>query len=276
MNGPLSGQVAIVTGGGRGIGRAVALALAGAGMGVAVISRTAAQVRETVESLEALRAPALGFAVDVTDAAALARLLPQVEQRLGPIDLVVNGAGATESTDAPLWESDVEATWSVIETNLRGPLLYAAAVLPDMVRRGRGRIVNLTSLMAATPTPDYLGYAVSKGALGRLTDCLAAALSGTGVAVFDLSPGLVRTEMTQGMARWAEVPDKEWVPVERTAQFVVALASGRLDALSGRFLHATDDVATLLARADRIVAEDARVLRLVPYGEDDPLFAPTD
>lgn len=275
MGGELSGQVAIVTGGGRGIGQAVALALAHAGMGVAVISRTGSQVRETVAQVEARRAPALGFAVDVTDAAALTRLLPQVEQRLGPIDLLVNGAGRTEATESALWESDVAETWSVIETNLRGPLLYAAAVLPDMVRRRRGRIVNLTSLMGVTPTSGYVGYAVSKGALCRLTDCLRAGLEGTGVSVFDVSPGLVRTAMTRGMTRWADLPEGEWIPAERTAALVLALASGRLDMLSGRFLHATDDVATLLARADRILASDGRVVRLAPYGGDDPLFAPT-
>ncbi len=276
MGGELSGQVAIVTGGGRGIGRAVALALAQAGMGIAVISRTGTQVRETVAQVEARHAPALGFAVDVTDSSALARLLPQVEQRLGPIDLLVNGAGRTEATDTALWESDVEETWSVIETNLRGPLMYAAAVLPDMVRRRRGRIVNLTSLLGVTPTSGYVGYAVSKGALCRLTDSLRAGLDGTGVSVFDVSPGLVRTEMTRGMTRWADVPDREWVPAERTAALVLALASGRLDLLSGRFLHATDDVATLADRAEGILASDGRVLRLVPYGEDDPLFTPTD
>lgn len=274
MGDSLSGQVAIVTGGGRGIGRAIARALADAGMGVAVIARTAPQVRETVEQVEARRVPAMGFAVDVTDAAALRRLLPQVEQRLGPIDLLVNCAGRTESVQAPLWEGDVEETWSVIETNLRGPLIYSAAVLPDMIRRRRGRIVNITSLVGARPTATETGYALSKGALFRLTDCLTAALDGTGVSVFDVSPGLVRTAMTDGSSRWADVAEEEWVPAERTGALVVALARGRLDPLAGRFLHATDDLSRLLARAEQIAATDARVLRLVPYGDDDPLFAP--
>jgi 3-oxoacyl-[acyl-carrier protein] reductase len=274
VSGRLNGQVAIVTGGGRGIGRAVAVALAEAGMSVAVVARTAAQVRETVQRIDSDRARALGFAVDVTDAGALARLLPQVEQRLGPIDLLVNGAGRSESTEAPLWDSDVEECWSVIETNLRGPLIYAAAVLPDMVRRRRGRIVNVGSLLGATPSATSVGYALSKGALCRLTDCLAAALAGTGVSVFEISPGLVRTAMTRDMARWAEVPEAEWVPAERTAELVLAVASGGLDPLSGRFLHATDDLATLQDRVAQITSNDARVLRLVPYGDDDPLFAP--
>lgn len=274
MTGPLSGQVAIVTGGGRGIGRAIAVALAQAGMGVAVLARTAGQVQQTVERLEAYRVPALGFAVDVTDAAARSRLLPQIEQRLGPIDLLINGAGRTEFADAPLWEADVEELWSVIETNLRGPLIYSAAVLPDMIRRHRGRIVNITSLAGATPTATHVGYSLSKGALFRLTDCLSAALDGTGVSVFDVSPGLVRTAMTEGVPRWADVPDDEWVPAERTGALVVEIARGRLDVLAGRFLHATDNLPGLLARAEQIAATDARVLRLIPYGDDDPLFTP--
>lgn len=271
---PLSGQVAIVTGGSRGIGEAVVMGLAEAGMGVAVIARTSAAVHRTVESAEARGVPALGFAVDVTDQAALTRLLPQVEQRLGPIDLLVNCAGRTESLDAPLWKADLTETWSVIETNLRGPLIYSAAVLPDMLRRRRGRIVNVTSLAGARPSATSLGYALSKGALFRLTDCLAAALEGTGVSVFDISPGLVRTAMTEDRDRWADVPAAEWVPAGRTAALVVAVAAGRLDALAGRFLHAIDDVADLAARAGRITASDARALRLIPYGDDDPLFAP--
>lgn len=270
----LRGQVGIVTGGGRGIGRGICLALADAGMGLAVISRTSEQTQDTVDLAESRGVPALGFAVDVRDATALARLLPQVEQRLGPIDLLVNCAGRTESVEAPLWEAGAEEAWSVIETNLRGPLIYSAAVLPDMIRRRRGRIVNITSLIGARPSATAMGYALSKGALFRLTDCLNAALAGSGVSVFDVSPGLVRTAMTASSRRWDDVPAEDWIPVERAAALLVALARGDLDGLSGRFLHATDDLAELVARAGQIAAADARVLRLVPYGDDDPLFAP--
>jgi len=273
LTGELTGQVGIVTGGGRGIGRAVALALAAQGMAVAALARSGGEVRTTVEACEAYGPPALGLVADVTDPDALGRLLPQVEQRLGPVDLLVNCAGVGDPQEAPLWDLDVERTWSVIETNLGGPLRYCATLLPDMVRRRHGRIVNINSLDGARPAPRATGYAVSKAALSRLTDCLHAALAGTGVSVFDLSPGLVRTAMTAGLGRWADVPAAGWVPAERTGDLVVLLAAGRLDALAGRFLHATDDPAVLLARAEQIVKADARVLRLVPYGEDDPLFA---
>lgn len=271
MTDRLLGQVGIVTGGGRGIGRAIALALAAEGMAIAVISRTSAQVRETVALAERSGVPALGFAIDVTDRAAMQRVLPQVEQRLGPIDLLVNNAGREESREVPLWAADVDEVWAVIETNLRGPLLWSAAVLPDMLRRRRGRIVNVNSLMGASPGAAYTGYAVSKAALFRLTDCLHAQLTGSGVAVFDIGPGLVRTEMTAAMAKWRDVPPVEWTPAERSGEVAAALATGRYDVLSGRFLHVTEELEELLARADRVLAADARVLRLRTYGDDDPL-----
>lgn len=271
MTSRLIGQVGIVTGGGRGIGRAIALALAADGLAVAVIARTSTQVHETVAAAEQYGVPALGFAIDVTDAAAAARVLPQIEQRLGPIDLLVNAAGRAESREAPLWAADLGEVWAVVETNLRGPMLYCAAVLPDMLRRRRGRIVNVNSLMGARAGAGYAGYAVSKAGLLRLTDCLHAGLEGSGVAVFDLSPGLVRTEMTAAMPRLRDVPAEQWTPAERSGEVVVELATGRYDALSGRLLHVVDDLEELLRRAGRGLATDARKLRLRPYHDDDPL-----
>jgi 3-oxoacyl-[acyl-carrier protein] reductase len=126
--------------------------------------------------------------------------------------------------------------------------------------------------MGHRPYPHYSAYSVSKGALGRLTDCLLPALEGTGVTILDVSPGLVRTEMTVPMPMWADAKPEQWNPVSNVVNVVRAFARGELDALSGRFVHASkDDVATLVERAAEIRARDARALRLRPYGPDDPL-----
>jgi NAD(P)-dependent dehydrogenase (short-subunit alcohol dehydrogenase family) len=270
----LAGQVGIVTGAGRGIGRAVAQALAAHGMHLALVARTAEQVHETARLVEGCGVSAFPFAADVTDRAGVDRLVAHAEQRLGPIDLLVNNAGRSDTVAGRLWEVDVEDVWATIETNLRGPLLYTAAVLGAMVGRRFGRIVNVNSLGGASPLPGFTGYTVSKAALYRLTDCLAQSVEGTGVRVFDLSPGLVRTAMTEDLAMWGDVPADQWTPAEHVAAIVADLAAGRYDALHGRLLHAGEDLDALLAAAERIVALDARVLRLVPYGDDDPLFSP--
>lgn len=272
MSARLQGQVGVVTGAGRGIGRAIALALAAEGMGLALLARGSAQVRETAELVERLSVPCLPVAADVTDVDAVRRLLAHAEQRLGPIDLLINNAGATDPTEAALWEADLEALWRVVTVNLRGPLVCCAVVLPSMIGRGRGRVVNINSLVGTRPSATSMGYAVSKAALFRLTDCLGTALRGSGVSVFDLSPGLVRTAMTRDMPRWRSLPAEEWTPPERVAEVVVEAATGRYDALSGRFLHATEDLDALLAAVALAPDGDARVLRLVPYGPDDPIF----
>lgn len=271
--GRLTGQVGIVTGAGRGVGQAVSTALAADGMALALVARTAGQVQQTAALVDGYGVGALPFAADVRDPAAIERLVAHTEQRLGPVDLLVNNAGRAEAADVPLWRADLDEVWAVVETNLRGPLLLSAAVLPAMVGRRHGRIVNMNSLAGARPSPVQTGYAMSKGALYRLTDCLAAGLRGTGVFVFDLSPGLVRTDMTRDRPMWREVPESDWTPVERGAAVVAELATGRFDALTGRLLHASEDLDDLLAKADLVVRADARTLRLEPYGADDPLFA---
>jgi 3-oxoacyl-[acyl-carrier protein] reductase len=144
-----------------------------------------------------------------------------------------------------------------------------------MVARGRGRVVNVNSGFGARPMPEYSAYSVSKAALFRLTDNLVAALAAepdASVSVFDVSPGAVRTDMTGSMALFDGWTEDDWTPPERLVDVVRAVALGRLDPLSGRFIHAgRDDLDELLAHAKQIEAGDARALRLVPYGPDDPL-----
>ena len=239
MTATLRGQVAIVTGAGRGIGRETALALAEAGMQVALVARTGRGVHDLAEQVRAGGGEALPVALDVRDPAGVERLLALVEQRLGPVDLLVNSAGVVGS-ERPFWEVDAAESWAVVETNLRGPMLLARGVLPSMVARRRGRIVSITSrARAATATGTYTAYAVSKRALTALTEALAVPLAPTGVVVLDVLPGLVRTDMTAAMPVWQSLPEEAWTPASATAALLVEIARGRFDDRSGQVLDAS-------------------------------------
>jgi 3-oxoacyl-[acyl-carrier protein] reductase len=248
----LSG-VALVTGGGRGIGRGIALELARAGMRVAVSARTRSEVDET-----AREAGGLAVEADVSREEDVARMVAEVERELGPIDLLVNNAGIAHWEERA-WEDDPIAWWRVFEVNVRGPFLVSRAVIPGMIERGRGRIVNTGSGAAYLPGTANTAYGASKAALYRFGETLAQQLEPHGIPVFTISPGLVRTAMTGD-----HFPDDApWTPPELAPRLVRELASGRLDALSGRYIHAEhDDVDDLAARADEVVENDLNAIRL--------------
>jgi NAD(P)-dependent dehydrogenase (short-subunit alcohol dehydrogenase family) len=234
----LTGRVAVVSGAGRGIGREIATALAAEGMSLLLLARTGSDVRELAEDLTTRYAvKALPAAVDVSDRDAVERVVLHAEQHLGTVDLLVNNAAVIESEEVPFWEADPEEVWRVLQNNLRGPLLLTRALLPAMVQRGHGHVVNVTSRgRAATRTGTYTGYLLSKRALSVLTESLATPLAGTGVVVVDLLPGLVRTAMTLSMPVWDDVT--EWDPPGASAQVVVDVAKGRYDDRSGTVLDA--------------------------------------
>lgn len=268
----LDGQVALVTGAGRGIGHEIALALAREGMRVGLLGRTRATLEATLHECAAAGSRAVSAPADVTDRYQVRAAVETVERDLGPVDLLVSNAGLRESSAGPLWEAEPDEWWRVLETNVRGVLHLDHAVLPGMVRRGRGRVLHVGSGMGHRPRPhgEWSAYSASKAAVARITDSLAKALDGTGVTVLEMSPGLVRTDMTETM--WGPPEEQSWNPVEAMIAAVVRFARGDLDALHGRFVHAArDDLDALLAVADDIQALDARTLRLRAYGEADPL-----
>lgn len=235
----LEGRVGVVTGAGRGIGREIARSLAGEGMSLLLLARTGSQVRELAEELTSYGGKMLPAAVDVSDPAAVERVVQHAEQQLGTIDLLVNNAAVIESREVRFWDGDPAEMWRVIETNLRGPLLMTRALLPPMVQRGHGHVVNLVSrARAATATGTYTGYAVSKRALSVLTQSLVGPLEGTGVVVLDVLPGLVRTQMTESMPVWWSNPDTKWDDVSATVRVVTDVARGRYDDQPGAVLEA--------------------------------------
>jgi len=204
------------------------------------LARTGSAVRELAEELAAEHGgKMLPAAVDVSDPAAVDRVVAHVEQHLGTVDLLVNNAATIESREVPFWEGDPDEMWRVVETNLRGPLLMTRALLPPMVQRGHGHVVNLASrARAATATGTYTGYAISKRALSVLTQTLVGPLAGTGVVVLDVLPGLVRTELTESMPVWTTMTDPHWDDASATARVVTDIARGRYDDRSGEVLEA--------------------------------------
>lgn len=249
--------VALVTGGGRGIGASIAHELAEAGMRVAVTGRSSEQVHGVADELDGLALIGDVARPDDVDA-----WVERTERELGPIDLLVANAGVSGSGRAFLDES-IQDWWRVFEVNVLGAYLCCRAVGARMIRRGRGRIVNVGSggsyLPITNPTISLgTSYGPSKAALGRFTETLAAALGPSGVRVFLISPGLVRTSMTEHMGA-----DAPWTPPELAPKLVRVLASGRADALAGRYLHAEhDDIEDLISRANEIAANDLNAIRL--------------
>ena len=190
----LAGTTALVTGGGRGLGRAIAQALGSAGAAVAIAARSPDELAAALTALRAAGTTAVALQVDVTDRAAVEAIVEQTERELGPIDLLVNNAGTCNAI-APVWEVDPDVWWHEVEIHLRGSFLCARAVVPGMIARGRGRIINMASGVGLLPFPFTSAYSCGKAALMRLTDSLAVSTRALGVHVFAISPGNVRTAM---------------------------------------------------------------------------------
>jgi NAD(P)-dependent dehydrogenase (short-subunit alcohol dehydrogenase family) len=263
----VGGQVVVVTGGAGVIGRAICEAFGRAGALVAVADLADGPRDATVAAIRQAGGRALGIHLDVTDRAMVDAMVETVERELGPIDLLVNGAGHVGAI-GPIWEVDPDRWWRAYEVNVRGAMLCSRAVLIGMVARRRGRIINLSSGSALGAVQAFSAYPSSKTALTRLTEQMAVDAREYGVSVFAITPGMVRTPLAQAIL------DSEWtaqyreafvrhVPPELAADRCVAIATGRVDRLTGCFIQMADDLDELARRADEIEARGLYTLRIL-------------
>jgi NAD(P)-dependent dehydrogenase (short-subunit alcohol dehydrogenase family) len=204
----------------------------------------------------------------VIDPNAVARSVAVVEDTLGPISTLVNNAG-TSLAIGPMWDVDPHDWWTDIETSLGGTFNLCRSVIPGMIARRRGRILNVSSYAGARAAPYQSGYGCAKAGMTSLTESLAASLSAHGVRVFAITPGFVHTELTRRIIespegrRWlSEAGARESLDLELFVRLAVTVALGGADALNGRLLHALDDVNELLGRIDEIERDELYVPRL--------------
>lgn len=248
-----------MTGASRGVGRHIAFALAAEGAHVALAARDADRLREVQDEIESRGGAASTHVFDAADAVATKRLPDAVEPRCGPVDILINNAGVN-GDGTPFATRNIDRWWEVFEVNVRAPAILCRAILPGMLARGHGRIVNVSSGLGNIAWPNTSDYAASKAALTRLTEVLAAELKGSGVHVFAISPGTVQTDMTRAIPLFRDWTD--WDSPEACGALCVAIATGALDALSGRFLGVREGIEAFIASADDIVEREMHVLRM--------------
>lgn len=191
----LKDKVAIITGGGRGIGKAVALAYAREGAKLALCARTGAEVEQTVEELHALKAAAEGWTCDVTLEEGVKEFVVNAYKKFGRIDVLINNAGVM-TRPVPMTELDVKKWDYTIAVNLRGPFLVTQAVLPIMQKQKSGSIINVSSMIGRGAYANFLAYATSKWGLEGFTQTLAAEARSSNIRVNSVEPGYVATKLT--------------------------------------------------------------------------------
>lgn len=235
MNIDLREKNALVTGSTRGIGRAIAEALSGSGARVAVVGRDLARAEEAAA---AIGNNAKGFAADVSDTAAVTKLVADVEGAFGSIDILVNNAGITrDNLVMRLKDEDWDA---VIDANLRGAFATIRAVSRGMMKRRSGRIVNVASIVGIIGNKGQANYAASKGGLIALTKSVAKELASRNILVNAVAPGFIDTEMTAAMTPEARTALGQQIPLERlgtpadVASAVTFLASDHASYITGQ------------------------------------------
>ena len=236
----LSGQTALVTGASRGIGKAIALALGQAGAKVACIARNEEKLRETADAIIAGGGTAVVYACDVTDSAAVQKVVDAVVEDWDQLDIVVNNAGITRDTLIPRMSDE---DWDdVISTNLRSVFLFTRAASLVMMRRRSGRIINISSVSGIMGNPGQSNYSASKAGIIGLTRSVARELASRKVTVNAICPGFIATEMTDALGPAVQDEVKKRVPAKRLgkaeeiADAVLYIASDSAAYLTGQIL----------------------------------------
>lgn len=239
MNIDLSGKVAVVTGGSRGIGRATALALAGAGASVALLGRDRGKLEESLGLVRAAGGDAATFVCDVREESQVRQAAQDVMQRFGAVHILVNNAGTAIRKNVIDFSLD---EWRALtDTNLTGVFLACKYFVPHMRGRGYGRIINLASIMAHVSSTGRGVYSATKHAVAGLTKALALELTDDGITCVAISPGFIATELTaplradaaRNAALMAQTPLKRWGQPEEIAGLALYLCSDQAAFMTG-------------------------------------------
>jgi NAD(P)-dependent dehydrogenase (short-subunit alcohol dehydrogenase family) len=253
----LAGEVAVITGAGRGFGRAIATKLAAEGASVALLARSQQQVEEAAAAIRATGGRAIAVATDVSDPAQVARACSASREVFGPATLLVSNAGVP-GPFGPVWEVDADQWWRAEAIHIRAPLLLMRNLMPDMVTRRKGRVIVISAVASRITLPFLSAYSVGKAALNKLVEMAAAEAAPHNVQVFAVEPGFVVTQL--GEDTYNDPDARRYMPhmlkyldegrrrpdgladLDRTAQRCVRLAAGDYDALSGRFMELGDPI----------------------------------
>jgi len=241
----LIGKVVIVTGASRGIGAATALALGEAGASVMLCARDAVQAEASAQRIAAAGGKAAAMACNVADYAACQRLVRETTRRFGQPDVLVNNAGVIDPI-GPVGDGD-PAQWAhSIEINLIGAYYAIRAVLPDMIARGHGDIINVSSGAAHRPQEGWSAYCAGKAGLAMLTHSIDLEHRAAGIRVFGFQPGTTDTDMqviirASGINPISRIPRAQLTPVAHPARAIVYLCSPEADDLAGKEFSLRDD-----------------------------------
>ena len=257
----LAGEVAFVTGGGRGLGQAIAEALSRAGAAVAVAARSEGEIAQVAADLQARGGRAIAATCDVTDAASVEAAFSRAEQALGSISLLVNNAGV-QGPIGPIGHINVADWWNAQSVHLLGALLCTRRALKGMEAANHGRISNIASQAGTFVAPNASAYAVAKASLIRLTEHIDAEQAGSAIRAFAIQPGTILTDMSSQtlsspnarehaaplVALLESITPQDSATARAKLQgLAVDLAAGRFDALSGRYLDVDWDLPAMLA-----------------------------
>lgn len=271
----LKDKVAVITGAGRGIGKAISITFAKEGANLVLLSRTLSELEKTAEEIHNLNRRALILKADVSSKEQVEKSMGLAVREFGSIDILVNNA-AIQGTIGPLVDNDVEKWIETININLIGVFLCCRAVLPYMIKNRRGKIINLSGGGATSPRPYFSAYGASKAAVVRLTETLAREVEQFNIQVNAIAPGSVNTRMLQQVLQAGTAAGEDELehckqqlesggtPAELPAFLALYLASDESDGLTGRLISAVwDDWHNMTEKIPDIQSSELYTLRRI-------------